>query len=67
MSASISCSVDHSQAFSLNVLELVNMGINPTKFSRFSKDLGKKLPVFSINTLGNPERRLARYIFLHCS
>lgn len=59
MSASISCSMPQSQAFSLKVLELLSMGINPTKFSRFSKDLRKKLPVFSINTLGNLKRRLA--------
>lgn len=31
-----------SPAFSLDVLELLTMAINPTKFSRFSKDLSKK-------------------------
>lgn len=62
MSASISCSVSQLQASSLNVLELFSMGINPTELSRFSKDLRKKLPVFSETMLGNPERRLANML-----
>lgn len=65
MSASISCSVSQSQASPLNVLELFSMGINPTELSRFSKDLRKKLPIFSKYMLGNPERR--QYILLHDS
>lgn len=49
---SVSRFVPQPQAFSLNVSELLSMGINPTKFSSFSKDIRKKLPVFSINQLG---------------
>lgn len=44
------------------MLQLLNIGINPTKFSRISKDLKKRkklVSVISISALGKPERRLA--------